>query len=860
MIDLEGPQRENGEHRPVEETVASADTEAESSRLLRTRAMVGIVALSWAAYSLRVVATTGTVTIFHIAGLSLTLVLYIAIWKSPRFAPLATHLTLLTAILGIVGLALTTGQIKAPALWYLTCVPLFAAYTLGIRAAFGWSVAAAGAIALVEASRHYVPLPAEYLTPESEQWLRMIGLVAVVLAFAVITKRAHAAQLKVAEAREQVIRNLADGLSIKNEETLRARDTALAASRAKGEFLAMMSHEIRTPLNAVLGLTGVLLDGQLASEQREIVRTIRSSGDSLLLLLNDILDFSKIEAGRLQLERTPFDVVDCAEDALDLFGAVAADKGLDLSCSASPDVPGRVFGDSGRVRQILVNLVSNAIKFTLRGSVQVEIDADPASVVDSDVDTRIHCSVRDSGIGIPEDHLSTLFQPFSQVDASTTRRFGGTGLGLAICRTLAERMGGRVWAESSKGKGSTFHFTFLARTMPEIRTTEVMHLAEHGVIVLCPREGTRRAAVTQVRDLGMRVAECSSPSELQAALDLVRPDVVLADETVSPSEVRSALSKLHRLPAFVLLSTAVRDSEARRSLRARWGPEPWIVSLPLRRTALRDAVIHALGFDETPAPRSSGVPPLSNELPLRILVAEDNPVNQRVALLLLERLGYRADVAGNGVEAVEAVRNRPYDLVLMDVRMPELDGIEATKRIRAEVPPERQPRIVALTANAMAEDRKACEAAQMDDFISKPITPGELERVLRASPSRATPHTKGSPLGGAELAALVRLTAGTPDALRQIVDEFRESAARLIRQIALAIDSGDVPLLEQSAHSLKGCSAQMGAQQLMLESASVEIAASAGDLEGAAGRLPALRQKHERVLAALSELTAGASR
>ncbi len=359
------------------------------------------------------------------------------------------------------------------------CAPLFAGYALGIRAAFGWSGAAAVAIGLVELSRRFYPIGPEYTVPEGDVWHRILLLVGVVLVFGVITTRVHAEQLAVAEQRENVIRNLADGLSRKNEETLRARDTALAASRAKGEFLAMMSHEIRTPLNAVLGLAGVLLDGQLATEQREIVRTIRSSGDSLLLLLNDILDFSKIEAGRLQLERAPFDVVECAEDALDLFSAVAVEKGLDLSCRTSPDVPARVFGDSGRVRQILVNLVSNAIKFTFRGSVQVEIDAEPVSVVERDVDTRIHCSVRDTGIGIPEDHLADLFQPFSQVDASTTRRFGGTGLGLAICRTLAERMGGKVWAESQKSRGSTFHFTFLARAMPEISGNDPTHLGDH---------------------------------------------------------------------------------------------------------------------------------------------------------------------------------------------------------------------------------------------------------------------------------------------------------------------------------------------------------------------------------------------
>ena len=854
MIELERPDSAKDEHGP---TIGAGEARgATESIAARTRAMIGVVALCWTGFAIRAATVSGRVLLLNAAGAIGAAALFLVVRARPGLARAASHLTLLVSVTSIAAIALHTGNIRAPAIWYLVCAPLFAGYALGIRAALGWSGAAAVAIGLVEASRRYFPIAPEYLVPEGDVWHRIILLVCVVLVFAAITTRVHAEQLAVAEQRENVIRNLAEGLSRKNEETLRARDTALAASRAKGEFLAMMSHEIRTPLNAVLGLTGVLLDGQLATEQREIVRTIRSSGDSLLLLLNDILDFSKIEAGRLQLERAPFDVVECAEDALDLFSAVAVEKGLDLSCRTSPDVPARVFGDAGRVRQILVNLVSNAIKFTFRGSVQVEIDAEPVSVVERDVDTRIHCSVRDTGIGIPEDHLADLFQPFSQVDASTTRRFGGTGLGLAICRTLAERMGGKVWAESEKSRGSTFHFTFLARAMAEISGNDPGHLGDQTAIVLCPREGTRSAVVSQVASLGVQVGECANAAELKDLLTSLRPDVVLADESVPPAELRGALARMHRPPAYVLLSTAGRDSHARRALREKWGPEPWIVAIPVRRAALRDAVFHALGLDETPAPRSSSVPPLADELPLRILVAEDNPVNQRVALLLLERLGYRADVAGNGVEAVDAVRARPYDVVLMDVRMPEVDGMEATRRIRAELPRDRQPRVIALTANAMTEDRKACEAVGMDDFMSKPITTKELERVLRAARPRPSPPGGHGVLGGAELDALLRLTAGSPETLQQIIDDYLEASSRLVTTMKLAAEKGDARSMEHAAHSLKGASGQMGAQQLMLESAAVERAAASGDLAAARERLPALESKHESARARLVELRA----
>ncbi len=820
----------------------------------RVRVLSAILSVVWVVAALRYVSVARRLSSIMLGCAALHAVLHVVVRRRPQWAAPITHAVIFVSGIALVGTGMLAGYTRAPMIWYLAFAPLFAGYVLGVREAAAWGgLACLGAFVLEVARRHRIFEP-DILIPDDEIWIRVVLMVLVVLLFTVVTVRGHAEQLGALAQREATIRSLLEGLSRKNDEATRARDTAIAASRAKGEFLAIMSHEIRTPLNAVLGLTGVLLDAPIPPEQREIVRTIRASGDSLLLLLNDILDFSKIEAGKLQLENAPFDVVDCAEDALDLFSAIAAEKGLDLSCQISTDVPGRAFGDAGRVRQILVNLVSNAIKFTLRGSVQVHVDAEPVDDAAGDVDTRFHFAVRDTGIGIPEDHLAALFQPFSQVDASTTRRFGGTGLGLAICRTLVERMGGRVWAESKKGAGSAFHFTILARSMAALPSADALHQTEPNAIVLSPRDGTRAAVASQLAAIGFTVTTCSRIEEMKEALGAARPDFVAIDQSIPALDVYHALERLHRQPAIVVLSTAGRDSAARRRLREQWGPDPMIIAVPVRRTSLREAVDHALGVDETPLPRSSGVTVLSAELPLRILIAEDNPVNQRVALLLLERLGYRADVVANGAEAALAVHERSYDVVLMDVRMPEVDGIEATRRIRAELPKDQQPRIVALTANAMAEDRSACEAAGMDDFLSKPITAKELERALRGARPNAAPFLGESALGAKELDALRRLTAGSPEILVQIIDDYVETAARLVKAVREATERGDLKAIEHAAHSLKGSSGQMGAHPLMLESAAIERAAASGDLATVHDRLPMLTRKHEATREKLSVL------
>ncbi len=600
-----------------------------------------------------------------------------------------------------------------------------------------------------------------------------------------------------------------------------AREDALAAARTKSDFLATMSHEIRTPLNGVIGMTDVLATTPLSADQREALATIRASGDALLGVITDILDFSKIEAGRIELEAQPLSLRALVEDTLDV-AAAAGRRQVGIVGHVRPSVPAAVVGDATRLRQILLNLISNAVKFTASGEIVVDVRAAVAHGT-----AEVHIAVTDSGIGIAADRLAGLFEPFVQVDASTTRRYGGTGLGLAISRRLAEQMGGRLWAESEPGRGSTFHLT-LALPVGEAPAPDVPFGDGAPLLVVDDSAAATDALADLAREAGFVPHVAYSAEDALAFLAAGgRYAAAIVDHDLAGL---SGLDAVERLRAHtgagagpILLAAPV--GAAGRASRLVDG----VVARPVRAAAFRSALRAALEPEAVPEPvaRSMSVP---DAAPLRVLLAEDHAVNQRVALGLLRHLGVDADVVETGRAAVAAVARGGYAVVLMDVQMPEMDGLDATRAIRASGGP--QPVIVALTANAVSGDAERCLAAGMDAYLAKPLRLDALESALAA----ATGRTFGRPMP-APLAMTSPDGLPTPEHLLAHLRTLTEGDDALADEILAAYLDTDRALVDgltheatvaASAHKLKASSGTLGAVALAARADAVERAARAG--------------------------------